>query len=464
MKKYDVVVIGAGSAGLSAAGLLAKEGKSVLLVERSSSLGGRAMMEPDEGFRVQIGSHLVEDTGSGLMKIAEYLGSKIEIGAINSDMPVWDHNEEKWGSIRDRYSGSNRQELKKVINALVETPYEEFDNWDDKPLRAWLYQHTDDEGVVDLFEYLALLECLTDNWYDHSASDNLYVRKLHYQEKQKGGFSFWPVGGWDGIWGGMARALTEHGGEYLLNTSVSRVVIEDGQTKGVLIPRQPRVLPNEIFEEEFIEAACVISTLPVWNVLDVVPEEALPDWYSAQIRHLAQDEFRVSWLGLHIATEEPCPAIDRAELSTWLHAPESRLPGFLFEQTAMDPDTAPPGTYLYTMGGVIPGSMGRNHVYLREMFDKFERDMTRMYPCFENAVWRRRHLVFDPAFGVIAKPYLVGQYRPHWRAPNVEGLYFASETFKSRMIGTDRASRAALTVVEEYLGRRLWPIEEGWRY
>jgi phytoene dehydrogenase-like protein len=462
--KHDVVVIGAGAAGLAAAGLLAKEGKDVLLLERAPWLGGRAMMVPDEGFRIQIGSHLVEDTGSGIMKIAEYLGKSIGIGPISSDMPVWDHETESWGSIRDRYSGSNRQELKKVIQALIDTPYEEFDNWDDKPLRPWLYQHTDDQGVVDLFEFLAVLECLTDNWYDHSASENLYVRKLHYQEKQKGGFSFWPEGGWDTIWQDLADALVEHGGQYRTDTSVSRVVIEGSEVKGVMIPREPRILPNEIFEEEFIEASCVISTLPVWHVLDVVPEEALPDWYAAQIKFLAQEKFRVSWVGLHIATEEQCPVIDPMELCTWLHAPQSRLPGFLFEQTAMDPDTAPPGVHLYTMGGVIPGERARDEAYLREMFDLFEADMTQMHPCFASSVWRRRHLVFEPGFGVISKPGLVGRYRPHWRAPNVDGLYFASETFRSRMIGTDRAARAALTVVEEYLGRRLWPIEDSWRY
>ena len=464
MARYDVVVIGAGAAGLSAAALLAKEGKSVLLLEKSAWLGGRAMQVPDEDFKVQLGGHLVEDTGSGLMKIAGHLGFEIQEGPVNTDMPVWDHNEEKWASIRDRYSGSNRQELKKVINALVNTPYEEFDKWDDQPMRAWLATHTDDQGVVDLFEYLAVLECLTDNWWDHSASDNLYVRKLHYQEKQKGGYSFWPVGGWDGIWDGFANALVSNGGEYRTSTAVNKVVIENGETKGVLVGREPRILPNEIYEEEFIETDCVISTLPVWNVLNVVPEEALPDWYAGQIKYLAQDQFKVTWLGQYIATEEPCPAIDRLELSTWLHAPLTRTPGYLYEQTAMDPSTAPPGTYLYVMGGVISGTRGRDENYLRDMFDKFQREMEIMYPCFENYVWRRRHLVFEPAFGVLSKPMLVGKYRPHWRAPNVEGLYFASETFRSRMIGTDRAARAALTVVEEYLGKRLWPIEDGWRY
>ena len=43
MAKYDVVVIGAGAAGLSAGALLAKEGKSVLVCEKSPYLGGRAL-------------------------------------------------------------------------------------------------------------------------------------------------------------------------------------------------------------------------------------------------------------------------------------------------------------------------------------------------------------------------------------------------------------------------------------
>ena len=63
-----------------------------------------------------------------------------------------------------------------------------------------------------------------------------------------------------------------------------------------------KVIPNEFFEGEVLEADCVISTLPVWNVLRVVPESALPDWYAAQIRYVAQDHLRISWLGLYLAT------------------------------------------------------------------------------------------------------------------------------------------------------------------
>src|SRR5208282_2854391 len=123
---------------------------------------------------------------------------------------------------------------------------------------------------------------------------------------------------------------------------------------------------------------------------------------------------------------------------------------------------SPPGTNLYVAGGVIPGERGRDIEYVARMFEKFEEELKIMHPGLRDAYWRRRHLVHDPSFGVIQKPGLVGVYRPHWRAPNIEGLYFASETFRSRGIGVDRAARAGLTVVEDILGRRLDGF--GWRY
>src|ERR1700694_3975897 len=42
MARYDVVVIGAGLGGLTAGAILAREGRKVLVVERSNSVGGAA--------------------------------------------------------------------------------------------------------------------------------------------------------------------------------------------------------------------------------------------------------------------------------------------------------------------------------------------------------------------------------------------------------------------------------------
>ncbi len=461
MTKLDVAVIGAGAAGLTAAALLAKEDRSVTLLEASPWLGGRGMALPDEGFKLNVGAHLLEDSGSGITKVFDYVGKKLEHGTVSSDMPVWDSRGERWRSIREGYAGDKTQ-LKKVIGALMETPYEALDEWDARPLRDWMLQHTSDPGVIDLWEYLAVLECLTDEWYDHSASDNLYVRKMHYSETGIGGYSFWPRQGWDGLFEDLRDAVLEHGGEVRMDTPVETVLIEDGAVRGVMLGRD-KVIPNEVLEGEVVETDCVISTLPVWNVLRVVPAAHLPDWYVEQIRFLAQDRWRVSWLGLYIATREPAYALDPRELCTWLRAPLTGTPGFFFNMTMMDPSVSPKGTNLYVAGGVIPGSRARDVTYVAAMFEKFEEELKIMIPGLRAAYWRRRHLVHDPSFGVIQKPGMVGIFRPHWRAPNIDGLYFASETFRSRGIGVDRAARAGLTVVEEYLGRRL-NGGFGWRY
>jgi phytoene dehydrogenase-like protein len=462
LAKYDVIVIGAGAAGLTAGAILAKNGKKVLVLDKAPYLGGRGMAVPDEGFKLNLGGHLLEDSGSGITKVFEYLGKHLGHGPANTDMNVWDHKLEQWGSIRDRYSG-NKDELKKVIKALLDTPFEELDRWDDRSMREWILQHSDDPGVIDLFEFIAVLECMTEDWWDHSASDNLMVRKMHYSEVRRAAYSFWPEQGWDGMFQDLADALTENGGELRLGEAVQRVVIEDHEVKGVTVARKPRVLPND-YEVDLIECDQVISTLPVWHVLNVVPEWELPDWYVAQINHLAQDKFRIAWLGLYFAVDEPCPILDRLELSTWLHTPTARVPGFLFEMTALDPSTAPEGKYLYVTGGIIPGDKGRDERFVAEKFDQFEADITTMYPGLAKATWRRRHLVFEPSFGVIQKPTLVGSYRPHFKAPNVEGLWFASETFKSRGIGVDRAARAGLTAAEGILETRLPGFEETFRY
>ncbi len=47
---YDIIVVGAGPGGASAAALLAKQGKRVLLVDKNKKAGGRMMTLHRDGF------------------------------------------------------------------------------------------------------------------------------------------------------------------------------------------------------------------------------------------------------------------------------------------------------------------------------------------------------------------------------------------------------------------------------
>ena len=62
-KMYDVIVVGAGFGGLSAAIRLAAVGYEVLMVEQSERLGGKAGVYVDNDFR--------SDTGPSVLTMVE---------------------------------------------------------------------------------------------------------------------------------------------------------------------------------------------------------------------------------------------------------------------------------------------------------------------------------------------------------------------------------------------------------
>lgn len=69
--KGDVVVIGGGIAGLTAASFIARSGKRVRLFEQSRALGGRAQTKQQAGFYLNIGPHALYRGGRGMEVLRE---------------------------------------------------------------------------------------------------------------------------------------------------------------------------------------------------------------------------------------------------------------------------------------------------------------------------------------------------------------------------------------------------------
>ena len=76
--KYDTIVVGGGIAGLTSAAYLAREGKSVLLIEKNQECGGLTNSFSRNGFHFEAGVRALENAGIILPMLKE-LGIELEV-------------------------------------------------------------------------------------------------------------------------------------------------------------------------------------------------------------------------------------------------------------------------------------------------------------------------------------------------------------------------------------------------
>jgi phytoene dehydrogenase-like protein len=442
-----------------AAALLASQGKQVLLLERDAGLAGRARYFDVDGYRLQWGPHLLEDPGSGLTAILAHLDYQLEHGPPNDGMATW--TEQGWQRAGDAY-GSQRAELKRVYEEIAAVDLDQLDQFDQQSLRSWLGQRTADDDVIRLFELMAVLEGQTGAPEDHSASDNLFIRALHLRERRAPGYSYVPVGGFEGLFEAIGGIAEQHGADVRRNVAVAAVAIEQAKTRGVYVEVGHRRMPNEFLPIELIEADSVIVTAPAWEVLKLLPEDAVPGWYLDLIRRMTAEDARGSWIGFYAALTEPAFQYSMKELATWFATPRTGLPGFGYLHSTLDPGTAPEGEYLFVCGVACDLDTVRDRGTLARLMEDFEADIEEMYPAVKSSLWRVRHVITN--FGLKARPGLVGAMRPHNVVPEVEGLVLAGDTYRGRSVGLDRAARSGLTAAEIILGRRVVGLEGTWRY
>lgn len=79
MNIFDVIIIGGGLAGLTASTYLAREGKKVLVLEKSDLIGGRAITTNKNGILMNLGAHALYRGGEA-MTILNELGISLDGG------------------------------------------------------------------------------------------------------------------------------------------------------------------------------------------------------------------------------------------------------------------------------------------------------------------------------------------------------------------------------------------------
>lgn len=157
----DVVIIGAGAAGLSAAHELRKAGRTVAVLEARDRVGGRLWTQEIDGAMLEVGGQWVSPDQEALVELIDelgletysryregesvYIGRDGELTRFSGDaFPVAEHTQQVMAELVEKLDAM-------VAQVDPDRPWETpgARELDEISFEAWLAQHTDDQEAID---------------------------------------------------------------------------------------------------------------------------------------------------------------------------------------------------------------------------------------------------------------------------------------------------------------------------
>lgn len=287
---FDVVVIGGGIGGLSAAALLAHNGYRTLLAERKPSLGGRWGSLRHGGVDVPVGAYSIE-TGGVLEGVFREVGAPFDVVEPSPNTFYWYQ-----GRYIDPGEGSGRlrrtffaicedgNEVQRVMEAMRQAL-----SGGQAPKRAvslleWLDEITGHDGIKGVFVALARATLGTERvgaaefleWLAHVRSGYGYTRR-----------------GANKLVRGLA-AVVARSGQVWTRARVTRIGMLGGEVDAVYVDRGG--------ERFAVRAPVVVSAAGPRVTARLVGHESLPAEYVARLE-AKRESF--PHIDVHIESEEP---------------------------------------------------------------------------------------------------------------------------------------------------------------
>ncbi len=283
VKNYDIIVIGAGCGGLTAAACAAKEGKKVLLLERHNTPGGFASSFVRGRFEFDISLHQLcgfgKSAGIGeTRRIFEYLGISDKIRwtevpnayriitaasdgtAIDATLPFGVDN---FINAMESYVPGSKKSLTKLFELAeeIEKATEYFSDYNGKynikALRNIMKEHgnfirTAPYSVNEVLNALKLPQKAQDifNAYwmylgvDCNRLSFVHYISMVYSYLKNG--SVVPKNRSHEMSMALAGAIEDMGGEIRYNSPVSRITFKDGQASGVILKSGEKIKSSHI--------------------------------------------------------------------------------------------------------------------------------------------------------------------------------------------------------------------------
>lgn len=426
-QQRDAIIIGGGYAGLSAAALLAKQGRRVTLLERAGRLGGRASYVEKDGFVWEYGQHSCRLAGDG---IAARVFNKLERPLTFQDARGSDSFMYMDGKLYPRPEGPLALLLTELMSFRARLDFLRFyarllslnpNDWYDKTLLELYREHHSNAEVERFLSFLGLTVMLSDP-ARVSAGEVIQFLKRAAKARVKQGE---PRGGTRQLITKLHDAIEEHGGEIRTSETAVSILTDDHTAVGV------RTRQGEY------QAGAVICAFPLFRLFGLMDESLFAPEFVSYVRNIKSS----SGLSIDFVFDEPITQIKGSILGV-------HLPLWVKFWRHEEPGPAPEGKHVCTWGLLLPP----DEPPAQEAVDKTEMRikgiMEELFPGILRKVVRERKLFVPVLNGNMLMTRQSYPHRPDIASKDISRLYFVGDTTRGEGCSGDIAFSSALKLSE----------------
>lgn len=229
----DVIIVGGGLAGLTAAVMLARAGRRVRLLEKSEHVGGRAITQQKQGFAFNLGPHALYASGAAARVLKDlniaWRGRKPALSgyALMRDqaetMPA--------GAVSLLTTGLFKlMEKWEAVQWLAKLPKLDTMALQSVTLQQWLDENIDHLPVRQLFEALVRVATYTNDPARQSAGTALQQVQMAVASGV-----YYLDGGWQSLVDALRAAALAADVDIVTGQRVKEIITEDDQVCGVTL-------------------------------------------------------------------------------------------------------------------------------------------------------------------------------------------------------------------------------------